>query len=101
MRIHWHDQFKDGFKSLEANLKDPAAFKKALNKAAALLQTGKDISESFTVNRLINRGEGWCDCYITPEIVMGYRIQGQYVTLTEIGLINEMYERCKIFWDSM
>lgn len=93
MRIHWKDQFKEDFKSLEASVKDPAAFKKALSKAISLLQEGKDISKSFTANRLINRGEGWHDCYITPEIIMIYRIQGQYVKLTEIGYVNEMYER--------
>lgn len=93
MRIHWKDQFKEDFKALEARLKDPAAFRKALNKAITLLQTDKDISKSFTVNRLINRGEGWYDCYITYEIVMIYMIQKQYVKLTEIGYVNEMYER--------
>jgi addiction module RelE/StbE family toxin len=93
LKIHWKEQFKEDFKSLEANLKDPAAFKKALGKAITLLQMGKDISKSFTVNRLIKRGEGWYDCYITYDIVMIYLIQGQYVILTAIGPAKEMYDR--------
>lgn len=92
MRILWKDQFKDGFRSLESSVKDPAAFKKALHKAITLLQAGKDISQSFTVNRLVKRGEGWFDCYITSEVVMIYYVQGQSVKLTEIGFVNDMYE---------
>lgn len=93
MRIHWKEQFKEDFKYLEATLKDPISFKKALNKAVTLLQTGKDISKSFPVNRLIKRGEGWFDCYITSDIVMIYTIQGRYVKLTAIGSVKEMYNR--------
>ena len=93
MRIRWQDQFKEDFKYLEKHLKDPVSFKKALYKAVTLLQRGKDISKTFPVNRLIKRGEGWFDCYITSDIVMIYRIQGRSVKLTAIGPAKEMYER--------
>jgi addiction module RelE/StbE family toxin len=93
LKIHWKEQFKEDFRFLEATLKDVAAFKKALSKAITLLQMDKDISKSFTVNRLIKRGEGWFDCYITPDIVMIYVVQGQYVKLTAIGPVDEMYDR--------
>ncbi len=93
MRIRWQDQFKEDFKSLEKHLKDPIPFKKALNKAVTLLQTGKNLSRSFPVNRLIKRGEGWFYCYLTSDIVMIYKIPGKTVKLIAMGRINEMYDR--------
>ncbi|MDH4201890.1 MAG: type II toxin-antitoxin system YafQ family toxin [Phycisphaerae bacterium] len=93
MKIKARRRFKEDYNRLEATLKNPVSFRKSFNKAVTLLQMGKDISKSFTVNRLINRGEGWYDCYITSDIVMIYMIQGQYVKLTAIGPAKEMYDR--------
>ena len=93
MKIKARRRFKEDYIQLEKRLKDPRSFRKALNKAITLLQMGKDISKSFTVNRLIKRGEGWYDCYINSDIVMIYKIQGQYVKLTAIGYTIEMYDR--------
>ena len=93
MKIKARRQFIEGCERLELTLKDPVSFRKALKRAIALLQQGKNISKSFTVNRLVKRGEGWYDCYITSEIVMIYRIQGQSVKLTAIGPVDEMYDQ--------
>ncbi|MBL7215974.1 MAG: type II toxin-antitoxin system YafQ family toxin [Phycisphaerae bacterium] len=93
MKIKARRRFKEDYIQLEKRLKDPVSFRKAINRAITLLQAEKDISKSFTVNRLIKRGEGWFDCYITSEIVMIYAIQGQSIKLTAIGPAKEMYDR--------
>lgn len=93
MKIKAEIRFKEDYIQLEKRFKDPRPFRKALNKAISLLQMGKDISKSFTVNRLVKRGAGWYDCYITADIVMIYMIQGQSVKLTAIGPAKEMYDR--------
>lgn len=92
MIVRWQAQFKDDYALLQKR-KDFVSLKKALNKALTLFQTGKDISKSFPVNRLIKRGEGWFDCYVTSDIVIIYRIQGQSVKLTAIGPAKKMYDR--------
>ncbi|MBN1982466.1 MAG: type II toxin-antitoxin system mRNA interferase toxin, RelE/StbE family [Chitinivibrionales bacterium] len=93
MKIKAEKRFKEDYIRLEKRVKDLVTFRKALNRAITLLQMGKDISNSFTVNRLTKRGEGWYDCYITDDIVMIYMIQGQSVKLTAIGPVEEMYDR--------
>lgn len=93
MRIRWQDQFKEDYQTLIKSRRNTGAFRKALNKAISLLQANKDPSKAFPTNRLIKRGEGWFDCYITSDIVMIYRIQGQSVKLTAIGPVKAMYDR--------
>lgn len=93
MKIKAEKRFKEDYIQLEKRVKDLVAFRKALNRAVSLLQMGKGLSSSFTVNRLTKRGEGWYDCYITADIVMIYMMQGQYVKLTAIGPVEEMYDR--------
>jgi addiction module RelE/StbE family toxin len=85
VKIKAEKRFKEDYVQLEKRVKDPVSFRKALNKAIKLLQANKDICRSFPVNRLIKRGEGWFDCYITSDIVMIYRVQGRSVKLTALG----------------
>ena len=92
MRIHWSDRFKEGFKRTESSVKDPKSFRKVLYKAISILQKREDLSKTFPVNKLAARGKGWFDCYVYEEIVMIYKIEGQYVTLSRIGTCKELYE---------
>jgi mRNA-degrading endonuclease YafQ of YafQ-DinJ toxin-antitoxin module len=92
LRIHWSDRFKEGFKRTESRIKDSKSFRKALYKAISTLQQGNDLSITFPVNKLAARGEGWFDCYVYEEIVIIYKIWGQYVTLSRIGTCEELYE---------
>jgi mRNA-degrading endonuclease YafQ of YafQ-DinJ toxin-antitoxin module len=92
LKIHWSDRFTEGFKRTESSIKDPKSFRKALYKAISILQQGKDLSRTFPVNKLAACGEGWFDCYVYEEIVIIFKIRGQYVTLSRIGTCEELYE---------
>ena len=93
MKIVWKEQFKEDLRRVEKRFKDPKPFRRAFNKAIATLQTGKNLSQIFTVNRLPQLGPGWYDCYFYNDIVMIYRIQGQRVLLLAVGYPNEFLDR--------
>ncbi len=90
MRIVWKEQFKEKFNRLERRLKDPKPLRKALNKAIFVLQTGKNLSDYFPVNKVTSAGPGWYDCYLYEDIVMVYKIQGQRIVLATIGFSSEI-----------
>lgn len=93
MRIVWKEQFREDIKHLEKRLKDPKPFRNAFKKAMAALQTGRDLSDIFVVNKLPSSGPGWYDCYLYGEIVMIYRVYGQCVFLLAVGYPNEFLDR--------
>jgi addiction module RelE/StbE family toxin len=90
VRIVWKEQFKEKFNRLERRLKDPKPLRKALNKAIFVLQTGKNLSDYFPVNKVTSAGPGWYDCYLYEDIVMVYKIQGQRIVLATIGFSSEI-----------
>ena len=74
MGVVWKEQFREDIQHLDKRLKESKPFRKAFNKAIAALQTGRELSEIFTVNKLPLLGPGWYDCYLYEEIVMIYSI---------------------------
>ena len=90
MRIVWKEQFKEKFNRLERQLKDPKPLRKALNKAIFALQTGKNLADYFTVNRVTSAGPGWYDCYLYEDVVIVYKIQGQRIVLATIGFPKDI-----------
>ncbi len=92
MKIRLKEQFKKDFKRVQCHVKDPQSFVKSFCRAVYLLERGKDLSKEFAFNRLIAKGEGWHDCYVFEDIVMIYKVQGQYVRLSRIGTCEELYE---------
>ena len=96
MIITWKEQFKDKFNRLENRLKDPKPLRKSLSRAVFALQTGKNLADSFTVNRIIAAGPGWYDCYLYEDIVLVYKIQGQRVLLATIGFSKEIADEILI-----
>ncbi len=93
MRITWKEQFKEDIKRLEKRFKDPKPFRNAFNKAMVALQTGRDLSEIFVVNKLRLLGPGWYDCYLYDGIVMIYRVYGQSILLLAVGYPKEFLDR--------
>jgi len=90
MRIVWKEQFKVQFNRLEKQHKDPKPLRKSLSKAISVLQTGHNLSDHFTVNRVPSAGPGWYDCYLYEDIVMVYKLQGQRVILATIGFPRDI-----------
>ena len=93
MRIRWRDQFKEDIERIQTRLKKPIPFKKAFRKAIRMLEEGKDITGQFHAHRLNNEGEGWYYCYIYEDIVMIYKIQGQYVKLSRIEAAGKLKKK--------
>ncbi len=85
MRIHWKDEFKKDYKQLEKRLKQSPQIRKALFQAVSILHQGKDLSKKYAVNSIPAQGSGWYDCYVYDDIVMIYKIEGQYVKLSRLG----------------
>lgn len=91
MIIKARRQFKEDYQKLIESRENTAAFRKAFNKAIFLLETDhQDFSKTFTVNRLVKRGEGWFDCYVYDDIIMIYKIEGQYIKLSRLGTPQEL-----------
>ncbi len=95
MKIKARRRFKEDYARVESRLKKPAAFRKAVFQAVSSLQKGNDLTEKYTVNRLINMGEGWYGCYVFDDIIMIYKIQGQYVKLSRLGTPKELGKQGK------
>lgn len=55
-----------------------------------MLQQGKDLSEKYTINRLLSQGQGWYGVYLFEGVIMIYKIQGQYVRLSRLGTAKEL-----------
>ena len=90
MKIYWKEQFKEDYQRVESKLKNPIPFRKALSRAISVLQQEKDLSKKYTVNRLPAQGQGWYDCYVFEDIIMIYKIQGQYIKLSRLGTPREL-----------
>lgn len=90
MRIRARRQFEEDIERIQARLRKPDSFKKAFCKAIRMLEEGKDITGQFNGHRLINEGEGWFCCFIFEDIIMIYKVQGQYVRLSRIGTPKEL-----------
>lgn len=90
MRIRWTDRFEDDYERLQFRLNNRKAFRKAFVGAVSILQKGDDLSVKYTVNRMVNRGPGWYVCYVMDDIAMTYKIVGQYIKLSRIGLIKDL-----------
>ena len=90
MKIKARRRFKEDYERTESRLKNPIPFRKALSKAILILQQEKDLSDKYTVNRIPAQGQGWYDCYVFEDIIMIYKIQGQYVKLSRLGIPKEL-----------
>lgn len=90
MKIRWKDQFKEDIERIQERLKKPDPFKKAFCQAIRMLEAGKDLTEQFNAHRLVSEGEGWFCCFVFEEIIMIYKIQGQYVKLSRLGTPKEL-----------
>ena len=90
MKIHWKDKFKEDYERHEKKLKSSASLRKALFRAISMLQQGKDLSEDYTVNRLLTQGQGWYGVYLFEDVIMIYKIQRQYVSLSRLGTAKEL-----------
>jgi addiction module RelE/StbE family toxin len=90
LKIHWKDEFKEDYTRLETQLKRSVPLRKALFRAISMLQQGKELSEHYAVNRIPAQGMGWYDCYVYDNIIMIYKIEGQYVKLSRLGTPEEL-----------
>ncbi len=90
MKIKARRPFKEDYKRIESRLKNPRPLRKALANAISMLQQGNDLSKKYVVNALLTHGQGWYDCYIYDDIIMIYKIEGQYVKLTRLGTPKEL-----------
>lgn len=55
-----------------------------------MLEQGQDLAAPFNAHRLVNEGEGWFCCYIYEDIIMIYKVQGQYIKLSRLGTPGEL-----------
>ena len=92
MKIKLKEQFKEDFRKTRKLIKDKRSFDHFFCRTFFLLQNNQDLSLEFASNKLMARGEGWYDCYIYEDIVMLYKIQGQYVKLSRIGTCENLYK---------
>lgn len=53
----------------------------------------KKLSKVFPVNSIPSLGQGWFDCYLTNDIIMIYKIEGQSVQLFALGTAKDLYKR--------
>ena len=90
MRIKARRRFKEDYERIEASLKNPSPFRKAFFRAVSMLQQEQDLSSKFVVNRIPAEGKEWYDCYVYDDIIMIYKIQGQYVKLSRLGTPKEL-----------
>jgi len=92
LKVHWSDRFRNDYQKLEKRLGNGnrVSFRKALWKATSILQKGNDLSAKYTVNRIVSQGPGWYICYVLDDIVMTYKIEGQYIKLSRIGFAKEL-----------
>jgi mRNA interferase YafQ len=56
----------------------------------SVLRQGDELSEKYVVNTLLARGTGWYDCYVYDDIIMIYKVEGQYVKLIRLGTPKEL-----------
>ena len=78
------------YEQIESRLKNPRPFRKSLFKVISTLQQGDNLPEKYVVNPLIARGQGWYDCYVYDDIILIYKIEGQYVKLSRLGTPKEL-----------
>ena len=90
MKIKARRRFKEDYTRIEARFKKPAEFRKAFFRAVSMIRQGKDLQAEYTVNRITDKGTGWYDCYIYADIVMIYKIEGQYIKLSRLGTPKDL-----------
>ena len=49
------------------------------------------------MNQIPSKGRGWYDCYVYDDIVMIYKIEGQYVRLSRLGTPRELEKEWQKF----
>lgn len=55
-----------------------------------MLRQGQDLPEEYVVNRIPDKGLGWYDCYVYADIIMIFKIEGQYVKLSRLGFPKDL-----------
>lgn len=93
MRVYSKELFEKNFRRLCTRGNDPVSFRKAVRKAVSMLQSNKDLSKAFVVNRLGALGTGFYDCYVYSDVIMIYRITGQSIWLINIGTAEDLLGR--------
>lgn len=77
-------------RSLKTRLKKSIPLRKAISMVISMLQQGNDLSAKYVVNRIPAQGEGWYDCYVFDDIILIYKIEGQYVKLSRLVTPKEL-----------
>lgn len=90
MKIKAGRPFKADYERIESRLKNPRPFRKAFAKALSILQQGNSLAEEYVVNPLVAQGQGWYDCYIYENIIMIYKVEGNYVKLSRLGTPKDL-----------
>ncbi len=100
MRLRWQDDFKEAYPKVKGMVADPKSLHKNLTTVVHLLLSKQDPSTKFVTNRVVPDGAGWYECYIYKdkkvEIILQYKIEGEYVILSQIGSEKDLMQKRKI-----
>ena len=87
--IRWVSRFKRDYRR-EKSGKYGKKLDTLLAEIFLVLQKGGPLPERFDDHALIGTWKDYRDCHVRPDLILIYRIFGEYVELTRLGSHSEL-----------